>query len=65
VHKLGGAFFFCLQGIGLKTGFKMPKLWDWIRRDRAVAKNGKVDPTMAFLLRAGKFGYIGINKKVR
>jgi hypothetical protein len=43
LHKLGGEFFLCLQGIRCKRRGKMPKLWEWIRGARAVGgkKMGK------------------------
>jgi hypothetical protein len=36
VHKLGGAFFLCPQGIRENRENEMPMLWEWIKGARAV-----------------------------
>jgi len=45
---------------------KCPVLWEWIRGARALGQKWEtVDQAMAFIERAGKFGYGGRDKKAR
>jgi hypothetical protein len=53
VHKLGSAFFLCLQGIREKREDENPMLWEWIRRAKAVGEKWeKVYQSMVFIQKA-------------
>jgi hypothetical protein len=66
VHKLGGAYFLCLQGIREKREDAISTLWEWIRGARAVVqKLERVDQAIAFIRRADQVGYIGKQNKAR
>jgi hypothetical protein len=67
VHKLGSAFFLCLQGFRENGKMKCLCYGNGIDEPELLVKNGSVDQAVAvaFIQRADQVRYVGRKKKAR